>query len=108
MELEQVRSTVHNQFVQAQSDNADNGKKDELLPYLHFSVVMEYPRNTDEIIGDQAQKESDRGGPQIRHSYKMRQKEERAVVHNESRSSYKTVTEELYQPMVGWRHKERM
>ena len=54
VQMHHIRSDIHDQFIQSQTDYPDDGKAHKFLPHAHFSAVLEYPTDTDQIIRHKA------------------------------------------------------
>ena len=96
-----VCADIHDQRIQTQSDDPDDGEHKEFRPAVAHRAVVEYPRDAQQVVGDESQDERDGGGKEIVNPAYIGQQEQSPVVHNKSGTAHKAITEQLYQEAVG-------
>jgi hypothetical protein len=106
MDAQFVGTDIHDEGVEPQTNNSNNGKHDKFRPAVSHRPVIENPRDAEQVIGNQAQDKGDGGGKEVMHSKNLGKQNQHAVVNQKCGTTYKTIPEQLYQHIVSFTLKD--
>ena len=101
METKAFCAGIHDQFVEAEADHADDGESEKLSSGVLNPALPENPSCTQQVIANQAEDKSYRGGPKVRQPGLLGEKPQAAVINHERDSSDNGISQELPDKTIG-------
>lgn len=105
--MNHFRKKPDDSFIQAEPDQADDRKYQEFDSLVIQCSLGEDPDDTQRIIGQKPQSESNSGRDQIMDFYNFCQEEKRAEIHTVGDPAHEAIPEELNGCFIASSEKER-